>query len=160
MKEIQLGFKGRYTKKTGLVALVDDEDFEKLSRLTWSVSNCNGYLYASTETVRMHRLIMGAHGRHVLVDHKDGNTLNNQKANLRISNKSQNSANRIARPGTSSKYLGVSWSVRDEVWRAQLTKDQKHVYIGQFKRETDAAKAYNKAALKYHGEFARLNIIT
>lgn len=106
----------------------------------------------------MHRLIMGApKGKEV--DHIDGNGLNNQKSNLRICDRFQNTQNCIPRKNTTSKYRGVSWGSRENKWKAQISAFNKSHYIGCFSLETKAAEAYNKKAMELFGEFAKLNII-
>ncbi len=105
----------------------------------------------------MHRLILNLDKE--LCDHKDGNGLNNQRNNIRAATKSQNNMNKIGRG--SSSYLGVYIHKKDAVkkWRAQIKVNDKKIHIGVFEREEDAALAYNKMAIKYHKEFANLNII-
>ena len=95
------------------------------------------------------------------VDHIDHNGLNNQKENLRICNRSQNSANRI--PSGKSKYLGVTPLIRhyrNKVYyyfASEIRINKKSIYLGHFKNEIEAALAYDKAAKDLHGEYANLN---
>jgi hypothetical protein len=109
----------------------------------------------------MHRLLLSvARGR--VVDHLDGNGLNNQKVNLRQVSTRQNQMNRrpnqAGRP-RSSRYKGVSRTGKCTTWQAKIVVEGKRVPLGRFKREVDAARAYNKAAVEYFGEYARLNDI-
>lgn len=157
----------------GKFAQVDDEDFEELNKLKWYLSVRKTTEYAMTniktgsrETrippVSMHRNIMGCvKGDGKIVDHKDGNTLNNQKSNLRLCTPTQNCRNRRAKTNGTSKYIGVttSRSSLNKRWIAQIIDNGVNHYLGYFKSEEEAAKAYNEAAKKYHGEFARLNVI-
>jgi len=146
--KIKLGSKG-YT-------IIDDEDFGK-------VNFCNWYLYKDTHNeyavnkdhVRMHRVIMDA-SEEQTVDHKDGNGLNNQRSNLRLCTQAQNLCNKKVIKKTVSKFLGVCKNRKS--WVATCRKDGilHRVYT---KSEEDAAKEYNLMASKYHGDFARLNII-
>jgi len=145
----------------GKVALVDDEDFHYLSQWTWHASKHGKKYYAENTSYRknkspkitlMHRLILEAKQ----IDHIDGNSLNNQKENLRACNKSQNAANQISRRGT-SKYKGVCWCKRNNKWLAKITVNYKCKHLGYFINEIDAASAYDHAALEYFGEFASLN---
>ncbi len=156
MKEIQL--------TQGQVALVDDEDYEHLNQWKWYAHKFKSTYYAGRtcrasgkpKTIKMHREIMKTPAG-FLCDHKDHNGLNNQKCNLRNCTKSENNAN-----GTSmgsSKYLGVSYYKAAKKWQAYIRKDNKPIFLGKHDSENMAGKAYNEAALKYHGEFARLNII-
>jgi hypothetical protein len=153
----------------GKVALIDDEDFEKVYNIKWHVSKIKNNEYAAgAKTINkkriyftMHRLILQLNGN-VSVDHIDHNGLNNQKNNLRICTQTQNIVNsRKARTWhqkeTSSKYKGVSFSKRSKKWRACMTINNRFKYIGTFSVETDAAKAYDDAMINYYGEFANLN---
>ena len=90
-------------------------------------------------------------------DHRDGDKLNNRRYNLRIATRSQNSMNQKIRKNTSSEYKGVYYKKRDKCWEAQIGINNCPKYLGNYSSEIEAAKIYNKAALKYHGEFARLN---
>jgi len=93
-----------------------------------------------------------------VIDHINGNGLDNRKANLRQSTYAQNSWNRgKARVKSSSKYKGVCQHKKDRKWQAQISAVGKRIYLGRFKNQKEAAKAYDKAAKKYHGEFANLN---
>jgi hypothetical protein len=161
MKEIKL--------TRGQVALVDDEDFEELSKYSWhAVWNKTGNkFYAQhnyrvknkTKTLRMHRLILGLTDPKIQCDHKDGNGLNNQRENLRKATNRQNQMNQKKRLNCSSKYTGVSWSTEKRKWRSYIRIDDKYKYLGYFDDEIEAAKAYNEAAEKRSGEFANLNKI-
>lgn len=153
----------------GYSALVDDEDFENLSRFKWRalVKNRAGgppVIYAMRTTpnsegrprsILMHSFICG----YARPDHKDGDGLNNQKSNLRPATRSQQNANRRSHAGTSSPFLGVHWYSATGKWRAQITKDRKVKTLGYFTNQADAAAAYNAAALDLHGEFAHLNTL-
>lgn len=157
MKEIQLN--------RGRVALVDDDDYEKLVKFRW-ITTSGGYVVTSksvcnrTVNTLMHRMIMGcSRGDGLIIDHKDKNPLNNQKSNLRLCNKSQNAANANKRE-SASKYIGVTWVKREKIWVAQITKNYQNYYLGRYKNEEDAGLAYNKKAIELHGEFANLNKIT
>lgn len=148
------------------LVLVDDEDFYLLEQYIWWVTkddyvNCNQVnLYKKFKTKRLHRIILGLIDENIIVDHKDCNPLNNQKINLRICNRSQNGMNRNKQINNlTSQYKGVSFRIERNKFRAYITLNKKTFNLGHFINEHDAAKAYNEAALKYHGEFARLNII-
>lgn len=144
----------------GFVAFIDDEDFERVSLLKWQVTTRKHYTpYAKAKDfrvigerwIKMHRFILrppeGVH-----IDHIDGNGLNNCKSNLRLCTRSQNLRNRHNSHGTSS-YLGVCYTEREQMWRA--TCDGRG--FGYFHSEIEAALAYDRAALKIHGEFAKPN---
>lgn len=149
----------------GKVALVDDEDFELLSQWRWFYET-HGYasrdIYLGggrknqqSKRIKMHRLIMDC-SNDKEVDHIDGNGLNNQKYNLRICTHAENQKN-LRRPITStSGYKGVTWDKNRKKWVAYIWSG-KSINLGGFDSKEKAALAYDKAAEKYHGEFARLN---
>lgn len=91
-----------------------------------------------------------------IVDHRDHEGLNNTRTNLRLATRSQNSCNNKKTRGRSSKYKGVSRDKRG-YWRAKIHFKGKHIFLGYFDNEIDAARAYDKAAKELHGEFAVLN---
>jgi hypothetical protein len=105
----------------------------------------------------MHREILNAPAG-VFVDHKDGDGLDNRKENLRIVTSAQNQQNRrkISRK-TTSKYKGVYFRRENKKYCALICCKGKRMHLGYFDNEIDAAKAYDQAAKKFFGEFARLN---
>ena len=143
----------------GKVAIVDDGDYEELSRFNW---HCTDQNYAASRIkgriVRMHRYLLRP-PRHLNVDHIDGDGLNNTRSNLRIVTQSQNCMNmRIPRHNTSG-YKGVSWDKSRSLWSAKLMFEQKTINLGRFKTAELAAEAYNKKARELFGEYAKLNDI-
>jgi hypothetical protein len=147
-----------------LYTLVDDEDYPVLSRYDWYLLKTKvGNRYAHTKIddnwVYMHQMVLPSPSVDLTPDHKDGDGLNNQKENLRLATKSQQGFNSKKRKNTSSTYRGVSWSERDKCWRAQIMVNHKYIHLGTFQSEISAAKAYNRAAKEYCGEFAVLNVI-
>lgn len=160
MKEIKLSGK----HGLGKVALVDDEDYNFINQFKWYVTKRKYTHYAMNDRMKngkrnvmiMHRIIMKTPAG-LITDHRDQNGLNNQKSNLRICTKAENAWNRKPHPNSSSKYLGVSFSSRYKKWVAEININYTHIYLGRYKDEIQAAQAYNEAALKYHGEFARIN---
>jgi hypothetical protein len=153
----------------GMVALVDDEDFELASRFRWSPhthKNKHGQIiYAETSKMTnrvrtrmyLHRLLMSAQPGE-LVDHRDGDGLNNQRANLRLCTRVENGRNAAKTGGRlgTSKFKGVDFHVGTGRWRARIDG----LHIGLFDSEEDAANAYDVNAVELHGEFARPNFIT
>ena len=144
----------------GYVALVDDEDAERVMVHSWRVvpnkPTPPNTLYAGTglNTLLMHRLILGlAKGQ--MADHRDGNGLNNCKANLRICSVSQNMRNRSSRNSTGFK--GVAYVSHTAKFKARIHLPGKCIHLGCFQTAEDAARAYDFAAIRLHGEFARLN---
>lgn len=164
MKLIELG-KSKTAKIKGNFVIVDDEDYEYLNQFSWHCKIHKKVKYAERSVrigkkmvhYKMHREIMGITNRKELVDHEDHDGLNCQKHNLRKATKSNNNSNR--RSIGVSKYLGVSPCKRSKVkkWKAQIFGNSKNINLGRFEIEEDAARAYDEAAKKYHGEFANLN---
>lgn len=155
-KEIQLTL--------GLTALVDDEDYKRLSDgYKWQARyNSDGIkVYASRtrdkKTEIMHRIILKITDRSLHVDHINGDGLDNRKENLRICDRAKNGQNRIKHKMGTSNFKGVSWHKRSEKWQSRITIDKKTKNLGSFDSEIDAATAYNEAALLHFGEFALLN---
>jgi hypothetical protein len=147
----------------GKVALVDDEDYEYLNQWKWCAIKGRktyyavrrAYINSKYKFYYMHRIIMNTPNK-LQTDHIDGNGLNCQKFNMRNCTHAQNQMNR--RSGGSSKYLGV-FLHRKNYFTAIISINKKAVYLGHSKDEKKAALMYNEAAIKYHGEFARLNVI-
>lgn len=151
----------------GKFALVSDEDFEYLNQFIWKVDG-SGYPYRTIKikknnfiSLRMHRDILKLVGSQP-ADHKDINRLNNQRDNLRICTKADNNRNRGLLRNNTSGYIGVCYRKgkwRTKRWMASITIDNKRKFIADFNTKEEAAKAYNLAATKYFGQFARLNPI-
>lgn len=145
----------------GYTAQVSDEDFETLDKTSWCYSH--GYAirrqslgYKKSKNVYMHRQIMGVEGKHIQVDHINGDRLDNRRENLRVCNQTQNNHN-THKPKSKSGYKGVVWVEDHKKWRAYITLNKKVKVLGYFKTAKEAAKAYDKAALENFGEFARPN---
>jgi len=163
MKEIIV-----YSKKFGVVkSKVDDSDYDLFSKYNWNISKDKGNLYLSARSVyvdnrllkvKLHQLIMMPYdSKKYVIDHKDRDTLNNQKSNLRLATNKQNCYNRRPQSNKKSKYKGVTFYYNK--WTATITKDYKKIHGGSFENEIDAAKKYNEMAIEYHGEFAYQNPI-
>lgn len=160
---MEINFKGH-------TILIDAEDLPVLDNNKWCVNKIKGknnvYYYLRSERKGLfHRFIMGVvSGSKLCVDHINHNTLDNRKCNLRIATMSQNQANQPARKAKvnsirTSKYKGVT-KIKDDRYAAQIFYNRTAHYLGLFDNEIDAAKAYNKAALSVHGEFAYLNDVS
>lgn len=141
----------------GYEILVSSEDFEYLSKFKWKVDKWTKAVMTriNNKTVMMSRLIMNPQGNDI-VDHKDYNTLNNQRSNLQNISQSANTQRQRRFYKTTSKYRGV-FKIAEERWMANVTFSGKRIYLGSFKKEVDAALAYNNAVLKYYGNIAILN---
>lgn len=110
-------------------------------------------------TLLSHRMIYYlCHGElPVILDHIDGDPLNNSIYNLRAATPSQNCMNKKPKAHSTSKYLGVSWERVRGKWHVSIKTLNSHKFLGRFTCEKEAAQAYNKAAVEHHGEFANLN---
>lgn len=148
----------------GLVALVDDEDFEFLSSHAWFAAlNGHGGYYAARNAktdrgwrlLRMHRVLLCAQSGEC-VDHINGDGLDNRRHNLRLATKAQNSANMRNTKGGTSRFKGVSANHGGK-WRAQIRVPGRKIWLGLHETEMRAAMAYDEAAKRLHGEFACLN---
>lgn len=153
MKQIPL-----HNKKGYVVALasVDDDDYEYLMQWRWQLNG--GYVVRSTngQKHRMHRMLMQPPAGYC-IDHINGNPFDNRRANLRICTLRENNQNATKRdPRASSKFKGVYWNSRAQKWRAQIKSDKK-IHLGSFTDEVAAAKAYDVAARRLFGQFARTN---
>ena len=143
---------------------VDDSDFQQLSQYKWSLFKVKDLEYAKTKingnTVMIHRMIMGcSKGDGILIDHRDHNGLNCQRYNIREVTQAQNMYNRRKIKKSRSIYKGLYHENRLNHWVARIKMNGKFIYLGKFSNETDAAIAYNIAAITYYGEFASLNPI-
>jgi hypothetical protein len=145
----------------GKFAIVEAADYEELNKYKWFVQESSGAYYAvcrmGKERVWMHRYLMNA-PKDKKVDHKNNHTLDNRRENLRLASTGENNKNRRKMRGNfSSKYKGVFWNEKRKRWFARINVDGKLIHIGSFKKEKEAAKAYDAAAKKYHKVFARGN---
>lgn len=155
----------------GKVALVDDTDFEWLNQWKWFYHQ--GYAERSinlgivngkqkTKNVKMHRLILGTlpakpnlYIDPPMVDHINGDSLDNRRSNLRGATSKTNQQNRKVH--YNKRFKGVNWHKRIGAWQVSIRVDKQLKHIGYFDDEIIAAKKYNEAALLNFGEFARLN---
>ncbi len=154
MKRIPLFLGGRVQK----YALIDDEDYELVSRLKWRAYKNYNTWYASARKVRfylaMHQLILPGLKQ---IDHRNHNGLDNQKRNLRACNDHQNQGNQVLQKNKSSRFKGVSWNRKSQRWEARIWDDGKNKSLGLFADETYAAIVYDTTAKKVFGEFACTN---
>ena len=148
----------------GLVALVDDEDIERVLALgVWSAFRVGHTAYAQhamrengrQRNVLLHRVVLDAQpGQEI--DHINGNGLDNQKANLRLVSRSQNMANQRKTRGA-SRFKGVWWDKVNSRWVAHIRNKGRSYFLGRYVSEEDAARAYDTAAIETWGEYARPN---
>lgn len=146
----------------GYIIEVSAEDADLLAAYVWTVTK-GRYAFrrkgarGASKTIYLHREIACAEPGSV-VDHINGNGLDNRRENLRGISQSLNNRNLSKRrSATSSRFKGVYWDTDVKRWRAILHVNKRRVYCGVHREEADAARAYNAAAIKHHGEFARLN---
>lgn len=142
----------------GAVALVDDEDYERVACHRWY---CEPHGYAARKDgdrkVYMHRFVFDDPSV-AQVDHINGDRLDNRRANLRAASSANNQRNRkkIYREQT-SRFKGISFHPRTGTWFAYITVEGKRHSLGYHHDEIRAARIYDRAALHFFGEFARLN---
>jgi hypothetical protein len=151
-------------------AIIDDENYELISKYKWSASKMGNQYYAVTKSSRklgnrknlfMHRLILGLNfGDKRYGDHINHDTLDNRNNNLRIVDSHQSSLNRRSHNNSSSIYKGVGWDKHIQKWRSRIYINNHDIYLGTFHNDADAAKAYDAKAKELFGEFANLNFPT
>ena len=175
-RRLRFGYPYRRIALTkGKFAIVDPEDYHRLRKYKWYAHNSRYTFYAVLSlTNGKKQKRKNAYMHHLVIDIPDGmycdhinhNGLDNRKANLRPATNTQNVWHRrkfIRRTSGGfnkqfrSKYKGVDWAKDMKRWRARIRVNGKRIYLGSFDNESDAAKAYDKAAKRFHGEFAFLN---
>lgn len=147
-----------YNKKHQEVArvIIDAGDVPKVEKHKWCLNKGYASTLINKKTVRMSNFIMDFKPNpQKLIDHRDRNTLNNRKFNLRECSFAENHRNSGTPINNTSGFKGVSRS--GEKWRSYISVNNKSIHIGCFENIIKAAKAYNEAAIKHHGEFACLN---
>lgn len=168
-RRLRFGYPFRRIPLTqGKYAIVDPDDYERLSRHKWYAMQCRNTCYAGRNSktgkdgkriyIKMHREVLKP-PQGFVVDHINRNGLDNRNANLRLATRAQNSLNRpyIKRPNSPSKYKGVTWHKAQRKWAVQICYNGIHKNVGYFHDEIEAGKAYDKAAKKHHKDFAVLN---
>lgn len=149
----------------GYDTVVDDEDFERVAQFKWYawVGRTSVYAVRHPGTGKENRPLVYLH-REILVsrpgyeiDHVNRDTLDNRRCNLRYANRSQNNSNKGKQKNNTSGYKGVHWGKACKKWVAMIRHKHCRYYLGIFSDPIDAAKAYDVAARKYHGEFAKTN---
>ncbi len=148
----------------GKVALIDDEDAHVVAGRKWCAAWIRDRWYVMRQqpvngrerTVYLHRLIMGnPPGK--IVDHRNGDTFDCRKENLRVCTTSQNNQNSTIGRHNTSGYKGVSWVRKSRRWKAQIRVNKRCIHLGEFVDKIDASLSYDAAAREYFGDYARVN---
>lgn len=147
----------------GKKVLVDAEDYEKVIAIDWKYQLHKGKEYVRVQrwvegknvTTYLHSFLMN--GR--MVDHINGNGLDCRKQNMRVCSKKQNNMNRSKAKNNTSGYKGAYWRKDRSTWQSRISVEGKNVHLGYFPNSEDAARAYDKAARSYYGEFGKLNFL-
>ncbi len=156
--------------KVGVI--IDREYADRFDLHTWTASdNGKGRVYVhrnvwngkekKQEKIYLHTFIVNPPANKV-VDHINGNPLDNRKSNLRVATRGQNNMNRGANRThrgkfTTSPYKGVSWDKRRSKWVSNIGHNYKLIYLGSFDVPEDAARAYDVKSQELHEEFAYQN---
>jgi len=147
----------------GYFATIDEEDFARVMAAanSWHANTRPGGPYAEARDhnqrrLLMHRVITGA-PKGMVVDHINHNTLDNRKVNLRVVTRQQNQCNVLPRSGNLSRFKGVCLNKRVNRWMAYINVYGKRTYLGYFELEEDAARAYDTASHRLHGEYGYRN---
>lgn len=142
----------------GLFAIIDDSDFEVVRRHNWvaKIEGRNTYAVTGRRFKRMHRVILNAKPDQI-IDHKNGNGLDNRRENLRFCNAHQNQGNRKFTLNSPVPFKGVSWKKEKSKFLAKISNNNKAIFLGYFDCPFKAARAYDAKAKEIFGEFAKLN---
>jgi hypothetical protein len=152
----------------GKVAFVDDEMFDELNQYEWRASPGGYTFYAyrllprkdgKVDSISMHREVARLAGfpPSKYIDHRDRNGMNNQRENLRPATGSQNACNQRLPRSNRSGLRGVCWGTKRKKWIASISVSGERRYLGGFDSKEEAARVYDDAAVRFHGEFAQLN---
>jgi hypothetical protein len=150
---------GIYVEIANQQILIDLKDYEMVTSRRW---HKDGYGYVKTvidgKAVALHKIINQTPDGFI-TDHINGKKWDNRRSNLRSVTHQQNAWNRGANPSNGTGLIGVAKSKKGYRFRANIRVDGKNIKLGSYKHPIDAAIAYNEAAVKYRGQYARLNNI-
>ena len=138
----------------GMVAVVDDEDFERVNSFSWYFDGRYAARKANGRTILLHRFVIQT-PKGKITDHVNGDRMDNRKSNLRICNQSQNRANSNRPRTNTSGYKGVCYDTRLKKYRAYIKKEGKMHNLGLFKTAIEAHVAYVKKADELFGEYSK-----
>ncbi len=144
--------------------IIDDCDEILFNSKSWRVVTVRGKSYLTwgfkkdgkNIVMKFHRVIMEAKKGQIL-DHINGDSLDNRRSNLRFVNSKQNAWNSVNKKNSRSRFKGVGWS--HDIWVVNIRAGIKQIYVGRFKDEFEAAYNYDLASLKYHGDFGLRNFL-
>lgn len=139
--------------------IIDNEDYESLATFRWYAARNGNNFYAGRDyedyQIRLHRVIANA-PKDKVIDHINGNSLDNRRANLRICANSDNSRNAKLPITNTSGFKGIrAWG---SSWQAQIGSGKTRLHLGSFPSKEAAARAYDAKALELYGEFACTNV--
>jgi hypothetical protein len=149
----------------GYSALVSPQDYDRVCMIHWRVKFSGGAPYAVAHVpgsgkrgrdMFMHRFILEA-GPREIIDHRDGDGLNNTRENLRSATTQQNICNQQPHRDKKTSRLKGVYRLKGGKYRAQIMVQRRKINLGDFREENAAARAYDDAARLLHGDFARLN---
>ncbi len=146
--------------KNGAEAKVDEADFERVNARRWYAVKRSHLTYAescSPTQIMLHRFILNDAPVGAVIDHINGDQMDNRRSNLRVCTQGQNARNCRGSKNNRSGFKGVSWKTDIGKWRARIMIDRREISLGAFESPDAAARAYDVAAAEYFGEFARFN---
>lgn len=161
MASVNLILAGKHGLALGLTALIDEEDLLLVGKYKWNAQKHRSrvgvyYFYASASidgnVVLLHRFLCSARSGEV-VDHRNHNTLDNRRENLRVCTHAENMRNRAVNRNSATGVKGVTLDKRLNKFRAEIRANGKRITLGRFASIDDAAAAYRAASIKYHGDF-------
>lgn len=145
----------------GKFTIVDNKDYEWLNQWKWSFHS-QGYAQRGSSVngkktnLKMHRVILNA-PKGIVVDHRNGDKLDNRRANIRLCTQAQNLWNAGISKQNKSGYKGVFWEKKTRRFIVRIRNRKDNLYLGSYRNLLEAVIVWNEAAKKYHREFARLN---
>lgn len=147
--------------RNGDLVKIDEEDYENFSKSNWFLSGNYVLRYLKSDDglilQRMHRLVVGAKMSDLVVDHINGDTLDNRRCNLRICSPAENAWNRRLNSNNTTGYKGVYFKKSRGMYFARIVKGGKRYASNYYFNKSIAARTYDVLAKKYFGEYAYLN---
>jgi hypothetical protein len=144
---------------------IDNDDVEKIKKHHWCIIKCcrcnKVYYYIISDGLLIQRFIMNIinKDRNIVVDHKNGDTLDNRKNNLKVCSQKENVRKSELSLNNTSGHVGVCWYKNTGQWMAKIQVDYKQITLGYFDNIEDAVKAREKAEITYFGEYTPLKKI-